>query len=993
MQYGVRQAAAIQLKNICRDCWIQRVSFIGGVVGDGNDQNILSEDDKNFIKIHLIRSMLLEPDKSLTGLMAETLHSIAIHDFPDKWPTLLDTLLQTISLSHDTSQALKVHNALLALRKVCKRYEFKPREQRGPLNQIVSISFPLLLPLAQRLVSTNDYSIEAAMMLKQILKIFWSSTQFYLPGNGEELIQGVPSLSNPQAMQPWFNVLSQALARPISEEILPSSLDERNAYPWWKVKKWSVQIMSRFFSRYGIPAYAEDEAKVFAQYFSNNVAPFYLQYVCETLNLRGTGRFCTDRVVYLCLTFIDLAIELAPTYKLLKPNLNFLLYHVCFPIICLSADDIDLFDNDPHEFVHRQNSPMADFYDPRTSAINLFTNVVKHRGKDVIPSMIGFLQEKLHSFIVTPEAMRNYVEKDGTLLIIGSLSDVLFSKKKYIREVEGLLISSVFPDFNSPVGFLRSRACWMVQRFSFVTWSDNGTTLNTLIHYVLKCLSDAALPVQIEASKALRYLIESDNTKQTLLPVLPTILNEYFRIMNEIGNDEVISALEAIIDKFGDHIEPHAVALVTQLTTAFSNYCDAGEDDDDAAMAAAQCLECVSTVLKGICERPDFFRLLEPALLPMTKQILSKDGEYIEYLEYALDIITFLTYFPESISAELWELFPLIYIAFDRWAFDYLNLMVPPLENFIGKDPEAFATKSAVIDGENISYIDLIFSIVTKTLIEDRSSESEIRKSLSLYMSLFLNCKGLLDRYLPTLNDQVLSKIAQEAGSENSQTRIQLFVVLASTVIYNTQAELMELEKRNLIQQIIMQWCKDAQETDRWLPRKITVIALGHILQVPTSSLSSTVQQMIPHLITTMTIITNNIEADAKIDEHDQGDINDEHDEDEEDEDFEGFGEDQDVHNVEDDEYLDALKGFNGNDDIARFLVGDNWNDDDDDDDEFISPLDDVETLNFYRDCLRSAYEREPSYYQQVQTMLAPETLQTCQRLFNMVDESAPQTK
>eukprot|EP00558_Chaetoceros_sp_UNC1202_P011784 CAMPEP_0197253066 /NCGR_PEP_ID=MMETSP1429-20130617/63540_1 /TAXON_ID=49237 /ORGANISM="Chaetoceros sp., Strain UNC1202" /LENGTH=55 /DNA_ID=CAMNT_0042715613 /DNA_START=54 /DNA_END=217 /DNA_ORIENTATION=- len=55
--------------------------------------------------------------------------------------------------------------------------------------------------------------------------------------------------------------------------------------------------------------------------------------------------------------------------------------------------------------------------------------------------------------------------------------------------------------------------------------------------------------------------------------------------MNEIGNDEVIAALQAIIDKFGDHIEPHAVALVTQLTAAFTAYCDAGEDDDDAAMA------------------------------------------------------------------------------------------------------------------------------------------------------------------------------------------------------------------------------------------------------------------------------------------------------------------------------------------------------------------------------------------------------------------------
>jgi hypothetical protein len=53
--------------------------------------------------------------------------------------------------------------------------------------------------------------------------------------------------------------------------------------------------------------------------------------------------FCTDRVVHFSLSFIDLAIELAPIYKLLKPHLDFLMYHVCFPTICLNADDLDVF--------------------------------------------------------------------------------------------------------------------------------------------------------------------------------------------------------------------------------------------------------------------------------------------------------------------------------------------------------------------------------------------------------------------------------------------------------------------------------------------------------------------------------------------------------------------------------------------------------------------------------------------------------------------------
>ena len=295
--------------------------------------------------------------------------------------------------------------------------------------------------------------------------------------------------------------------------------------------------------------------------------------------------------------------------------------------------------------------------------------------------------------------------------------------------------------------------------------------------------------------KALRILIKADGAEETLLPVLPQILHEYFRIMNEIGNDEVVSALQVIIEQFGDHIEPHAVALISQLSGAFSQYCSAGEDDDDAAMAAAQCLDCISTVLKGICDRPELYRGLEPKLLPICKQILGNEGDFIEYLEHALDIMTFLTYFQNEISPALWELFPMIYIAFDQWAFDYLNLMVPPLENFIGKAPQHFVSGKVFMGDKEVSYIDLVFSIVQKTVVEERSSENEMRKALSLFMSILHCCRGLVDSYLPSINDLVLRKLWEQMDAELPLTRISIFQVIGSALHYNPILELQELEK------------------------------------------------------------------------------------------------------------------------------------------------------------------------------------------------------
>lgn len=1002
VQYEVRQAAAIQLKNICRECWIERTSYLGIALSSADGATnpdgtpfkppMLSEEDKSVVKQKLIECLLSEPDKSIRDLMAETVHSISIHDFPNSWPDLLPTLLSAISQSSDPSQILRVHNALLAMRKVCKRYEYKSREQRGPLNEIVIKSFPLLLPLAQTLSGPNEHSLEGAMMLKQILKIFWSSTQFYLPAgpnNPDGTVASTPSpaLANPDAMGPWFDVLKAVLSKPLPEESQPASKEERNAWPWWKCKKWAAQIMTRLFSRYGIPNYAEEEIKEFAKYFSANVAPQFLGPVCETLNLRPSGQFCTDRVVHYCLNFVDLAVELAETYKLLKPHMEFLLYKVCFPAMCLTEEDIEEFENDPHEFVHKQNSPLADFYDPRMSAITLVTSSVKYRPKDVMQPLLGFLTEILTRYNTTDTASRNHVEKDCALLVFGSLSEILLSKKKFASELEGLMVSSVFPDFKSPVGFLRCRACWMVQKFSATPWSDSGTNLQTLTRLVLERLSDPALPVQIEASKALRYLIEVEGAQVHLLPVLPHILNEYFRIMSEIGNDEVVVALQVIIDTFGEHIEPHAIALVTQLSAAFSNYISAGEEDDDAAMAAAQCLECINTVLKGTCEHPEIYKGMESNLIPMILMILGHDGEYLEYVEFALDTLTFLTYFPQQLSPELWNAFPLIYHSFENWASDYLCLMTPPLNNFIAKDPQHFLTgKGEVPDVGPMSYVEMIFNIVAKAVQEDRTSESEARKSLSLYMSVLHNCTGQVDNYLPIINEVVMKKLGQQVNSEVPLTRHVIFQVLGSALYYNPQLELAEMEKRGVTQQVFSQWEKDMPDMDKWLSKKMTVLGFSSILRIPAASLPQSIVPLLPSIVTTVVKVAQDMKEDAEkggtedndgaIEAEDGGD-----------DEWEGFDESEDVTNVHDEAYISALNKLTATGDVSQFLLGgDGWDDDFDDDDDYHSPIDNVDELHFMADVVKEAFQREPEIYQQVQAALPQETVAVFQQLMAAAD-------
>ena len=103
----------------------------------------------------LLEALPEEPEKSICDLMAKTIHSITVTDFPNNCSYILTALMVKIYFNSDPGQALWVYNDQLVLSKVCKKYVYK--------------SSPLLLPLSILLSHPNKNSLEAALVFKQVL--------------------------------------------------------------------------------------------------------------------------------------------------------------------------------------------------------------------------------------------------------------------------------------------------------------------------------------------------------------------------------------------------------------------------------------------------------------------------------------------------------------------------------------------------------------------------------------------------------------------------------------------------------------------------------------------------------------------------------------------------------------------------------------------------------------------------------------------------------
>jgi hypothetical protein len=111
MEANVRQAAIIYLKNVIHKSWV--------VEGDEKDTVMpLSDQDKSPIRQAIIGAIVHSPE-AIRIHLCSCVQFIMKHDYPDKWPTLLDELVHLLHTS-DGSNWL---GALLVIHKLAKVYE------------------------------------------------------------------------------------------------------------------------------------------------------------------------------------------------------------------------------------------------------------------------------------------------------------------------------------------------------------------------------------------------------------------------------------------------------------------------------------------------------------------------------------------------------------------------------------------------------------------------------------------------------------------------------------------------------------------------------------------------------------------------------------------------------------------------------------------------------------------------------------------------------
>ncbi|XP_016482754.2 importin beta-like SAD2 [Nicotiana tabacum] len=941
---AVRQVASIHFKNFVAKNWSPH---------DPAEQSKILLSDKELVRQNILIFIAQVPSL-LRVQLGECLKTMIHADYPEQWPTLLPWVKHNL-------QDQQVYGALFVLRILSRKYEFKSDEERTPVYHIVEETFPQLLNIFNRLAQIANPSIEVADLIKLICKIFWSSIYLEIP----------KQLFDPNMFNAWMVLFLNMLERPVPLEGQPADPELRKSWGWWKVKKWTVHILNRLYTRFGDLKLQNPDNKAFAQMFQKGYAGKILECHLNLLNVIRAGGYLPDRVINLILQYLSNSISKSNMYSLLQPRLDIVLFEIIFPLMCFSDNDQKLWEEDPHEYVRKGYDIIEDLYSPRTAAMDFVSELVRKRGKENLQKFILFIVEIFKRYEEAAPEYKPYRQKDGALLAIGALCDKLKQTEPYKSELERMLVQHVFPEFSSPVGHLRAKAAWVAGQYAHVNFSDPNNFRKAL-HSVVAGMRDPDLPVRVDSVFALRSFVEACRDLDEIRPIIPQLLDEFFKLMNEVENEDLVFTLETIVDKFGEEMAPYALGLCQNLAAAFwkcINTSEADEEGDDpGALAAVGCLRAISTILESVSRLPHLFIHIEPTLLPIMRRMLTTDGQ--EVFEEVLEIVSYMTFFSPTISMEMWSLWPLMMEALADWAIDFFPNILVPLDNYISRSTAHFLTC------KDPDYQKSLWNMISTVMGDKNLEDGDIEPAPKLIQVVFQHCKGQVDHWVEPYIRITIERLRR---AEKPYLKCLLMQVIADALYYNASLTLNILQKLGIATEVFNLWFQMLGQTKksgarvnfkREHDKKVCCLGLTSLLPLPVDQLpGEALERVFKAALELLVAYKDQVAEAAKEDEAEDDDdmhgLQTDEDDDEDDGSDKEMGVDAEEGDEADSTRLQKLaaqaKAFRSHDSEE-----DDDSDDDfsDDDEELQSPLDEVDPFIFFVETIKAMQASDPLRFQ-----------------------------
>lgn len=819
----VKQSCSIYFKNMIVKFWT-----VGSVI-DNDERPIIRE------RLLVIMTKL---EKPLRNQLLPALNQIIKFDYPEQWSNLLENILQLINNSNNDINSLYI--GIFCFAELCRNFRWKHNDKRHQsLDPIITNFFPSLLNIGQQLVSDEKLinSYEASEILKLIIKCYKFVTYLDFP----------EPLQENQALVDWITFHVQ---------IINTNYSPDTVIGWIKSQKWAYHNIYRLFQRYGTKSLSSKlQYDTFRNNFRENVLPQLITVYIENLRKWSSNeKYIADSSMYYLISLIEQCLLKKATFQMIEPHFNFLIIEVSFKVFNPKEEDLELFEDEPEEYIHK----IFEIIDDNTAedALHSFLFTLAEKRVDFLVPMFQYVVSQFSEMSSKPETLEIAKAKETLMKFLSPVSYKLSGPSNPVAtEIEPFLNNFIIPNFNSNFQFLRARVCNLVSKFDTLDIKDSITTEN-LFKGIISCFSnnENGLPVQIEAALAIQSFINLDDFKKLLENLILPTMEKLMELSNNFDSDILPAVMQELVESFPEKLEPFAEQLMEQLCLKLTSllrsigemYNASIDDYDDESAAndktstALGILNTMITILLYFENSTEIIGKLEVHYSKVIKLIFNDKIE--DFYAEAGELIENTLFLTRSVSPIMWSLFGdfISCLMDDEDITLYLEDALPSLKNYL--------IYGGQIIKENAEIQESFFKLIMCVFQMDFEESDNFGTNDLIYVGdLSTNFVLALDfhtsaKYLPVLINYSLKfmcEVSERLKAKSKKYIIQLLDVIVASLVVDPNTTLKTLIENNQLENFLASWLEYSQKMKRVFDLKLSILGFISFLSIDMNSLNS----------------------------------------------------------------------------------------------------------------------------------------------------------
>ncbi|XP_076244499.1 chromosome segregation 1 [Calliopsis andreniformis] len=811
----IRIAGAVAFKNYVKRNWKVKEDSV----------DCIHAQDREAIKKLIVNLMLHSPD-SIQKQLSDAVSIIGKYDFPNKWPELIDQMVEKFS----TGDFHVINGVLHTAHSLFKRYRYEIKSQTL-WTEIKFVLDQFAKPLTDLFVATMNLT-EVHVQNPEALKIIYSSLVILSKVFYSLNFQDLPEFFEDN-MATWmknFHILLNTNVPSLQ------STDEEEAGVIEQLKSQVCDNIGLYAQKYDEefqPYLPEFVTAVWNLLTSTGQQPKYDSLVSNALQFLAT---VADRVQYRHL-FEDPTTLSSICEKVIIPNMEF------------RESDNELFEDNPEEYI-RRDIEGSDVDTRRRAACDLVKVLSKSFETKIMEIFGAYIQVMLQNYADKPT--ENWRSKDAAIYLVTSSASKGQTQRHGVTQSSELVplpqfaMQHIQPELMKPnvneFPVLKADAIKFLMTFRSILPSEmivgslpqlirHLTATNIVVHTYAACAIERIFAMKGPDNQS---LVKGSD----LQPLVTDLLKNLFACLSMAGSEENQYVMKAIMRSFGI-LQEIIVPFLADLLPKFTEKLAIVSRNPSRPNFNHYLFEIFALSIKIVCKtNPTAVASFEEALFPIFQGILQQDVlEFIPYVFQILALLLELRTTPDVPEAYL-ALFPCLLssVLFERQA----NIL--PLNRLL----RAFISHGAhhIVAQEKLNGLLGVF----QKLIASKTNDHEG----------FLLLQSIIEHFAPNVLEpymkQIFVLLFQRLSSSKTTKYVKGLIVFFAyyiirygstslvTIIDQIQPQMFGM----VIERVLI---TDMQKISGDIERKVTAVGISNLLIDCPAMLESPYNAYYPRLL------------------------------------------------------------------------------------------------------------------------------------------------